>query len=76
MDSIFRKCRSCFTVVRIAREEPRRFGRKGELLIHYEDTVEHALRQASVAVGGGGMIGVEKGDVEKEGAERIELAAT
>ncbi|KAL9066973.1 MAG: hypothetical protein Q9161_007217 [Pseudevernia consocians] len=47
MDSIFRKCRSYFTLVKIARDEPRRYGKKGELLINYEETDEHA-RRASV----------------------------
>lgn len=47
MDSIFRKCRSYFTLVQIARDEPRRYGKKGELLINYEETEEHA-RRASV----------------------------
>lgn len=70
MDSIFRKCHSWLTVVRIAHEEPRRFGRKGELLINYEETQEHAVRQASVV--GGGVAGVDGGDLEKEGAGRAE----
>lgn len=72
MDSIFRKCHSCFTLVRIAHEEPRRFGRRGELLINYEETEEHAVRQASVAVGGMGGVGVlgGGGDLEKEGGEK------
>ena len=48
MDSIFCKCRSVFTVVKIAKEEPRRYGKNGELLIHYEETGEHRQRQASV----------------------------
>ncbi|KAL9133312.1 MAG: hypothetical protein Q9175_005506 [Cornicularia normoerica] len=47
MDSIFRKCRSYFTLVQIARDEPRRYGKKGELLINYEETEEH-VRRASV----------------------------
>ena len=47
MDTIFRKCRSYFTLVKIARDEPRRYGKKGELLINYEETEEHA-RRASV----------------------------
>lgn len=77
MDSIFRKCHSWFTVVRIAHEEPRRFGRKGELLINYEETQEYAVRQASVAGGvgavvRGGVAGVDGGDLEKEGAGRAE----
>ncbi|CAL8577419.1 hypothetical protein XPA_003248 [Xanthoria parietina] len=48
MDSIFRKCHSIFTVVKIAKEEPQRYGKKGELLIRYEETEEHRQRQASV----------------------------
>lgn len=81
MDTIFHKCHSVFTVVRIAQEEPRRFGRKGELLINYEETEEHAVRRASVARGasvGGKRVGVGGVDVEKEGGglvERIEYAA-
>lgn len=47
MDSIFRKCSSYFTLVKIARDEPRRYGKKGELLINYEETEEHA-RRASI----------------------------
>lgn len=66
MDTIFRKCHSCFTLVRIAHEEPRRFGRKGEILINYEETEEHAVREARVA-GGAGMGG---GDIEKNGTKR------
>lgn len=43
MDSIFHKCqggRGYFDVVRIAEEEPRRYGKNGELLIAYEETDE------------------------------------
>ena len=47
MDSIFRKCHSSLTAVKVAHDEPRRFGKKGELLIDYEDTDEHQ-RRASV----------------------------
>lgn len=73
MDAIFRKCHSCFTLVRIAHEQPRRFGRKGELLINYEETEEHAVRQASIAGGagmGGGLDGLAEGDIEKDGMKR------
>ena len=49
MDTIFRKCRSYFTLVKIARDEPRRYGKKGELLINYEETEEHA-RKASILI--------------------------
>ena len=47
MDSIFRKCNSYLNVVKIARDEPRRYGKDGELLINYEETEEH-WRRASV----------------------------
>lgn len=51
MDSIFRKAHGTagyFNVVKIAHDEPRRFGKSGELLIAYDETEEHAQRQASV----------------------------
>lgn len=60
MDSIFRNAKGWFSVVKIAREQPRRYGKSGELLIQYDETEEHARRQASVggvekgALGGGG----------------------
>ncbi|KAL8649287.1 MAG: hypothetical protein Q9210_004490 [Variospora velana] len=47
MDSIFRKCNSIFTIVKIAKDEPQRYGKNGELLIRYEETEEHRQRQAS-----------------------------
>lgn len=47
MDSIFRKTNGYFTVVRIARDEPRRYGKKGELLINYEETEEHQRRASA-----------------------------
>ena len=54
MDSIFRKCHGTagwFTVVKIAKDEPRRYGKKGELLIAYDESDEHQQRQASVVSG-------------------------
>jgi len=44
MDVIFRKCHSYLSVVKIAADEPRRFGKNDELLINYEETEEHARR--------------------------------
>jgi len=41
MDSIFRKTKSWFGAVSTARNEPRRYGKNGELLIDYEQTDEH-----------------------------------
>lgn len=66
MDVIFRKCRSIFTIVKIAKEEPQRYGKNGELLIQYEETEEHRQRQASVA----GSKGMEK--FRGEGVEHVE----
>lgn len=46
MDSIFAQCNSIFTVVKIAKKEPRRYGKNGELLIEYTQT-EMARRRSS-----------------------------
>ena len=46
MDTIFFKTTSVFNVVSVARNEPHRFGKNGELLINYQETAEH-LRRAS-----------------------------
>ena len=48
MDSIFAKCKSIFSVVSIAKEEPRRYGKNGEVLISYEETDMAHRRQSSV----------------------------
>ncbi|KAL8991956.1 MAG: hypothetical protein Q9169_007500 [Polycauliona sp. 2 TL-2023] len=68
MDSIFRKCNSVFTVVKVARDEPQRYGKKGELLIRYEETEEHRQRQASVVSGTamGKMQGEQVEDVDPQ----------
>ncbi|KAL2045291.1 hypothetical protein N7G274_002374 [Stereocaulon virgatum] len=47
MDSIFHKTNNYFSVVKIARDEPRRYGKKGELLINYEETEEHQRRASA-----------------------------
>ena len=51
--------------MKIAYDEPRRFGKNGELLIAYDETEEHAQRQASVASASGkagmGLDGGEDG---------------
>lgn len=46
MDTIFNKTTNVFNVVSVARNEPHRYGKHGELLINYEDTEQH-LRRAS-----------------------------
>lgn len=45
MDTIFRKTDSIISVVRVARNEPHRYGKNGEQLVNYEDTDDH--RRAS-----------------------------
>ena len=45
MDEIFHKTTNIFNVVKIAHDQPRRYGRKGELLVRYEDTEEYAEAQ-------------------------------
>lgn len=40
MDAIFHKTTNYFNVVSIAKNEPRRYGKNGELLINYEETDE------------------------------------
>ncbi|KAJ9499524.1 hypothetical protein LTR99_009693 [Exophiala xenobiotica] len=44
MDTIFHKTKGIFTVVGTAKNEPHWFGKKGELLIDYEQTEEHQRR--------------------------------
>ena len=74
MDVIFRKTSSkygnsllsYFKVVNIAREEPRRYGKRGELLIKYEETEEHRQRQESVV---SGMVGVGPG--MRRGSQKV-----
>jgi hypothetical protein len=56
MDDIFHQVhgfKGAFTVVKVARETPRRYGKKGELLIDYDETAEarrvSERRRSSVA---------------------------
>lgn len=46
MDIIFQKTSSVFSLVSVARNQPHRYGKNGELLVNYQDTEEH-LRRAS-----------------------------
>lgn len=53
MDAIFHKTKSWFGAVSAAKNEPHRYGAKGELLINYEETEEHQVqteRRASMIV--------------------------
>jgi hypothetical protein len=53
MDEIFHNTTNAFDVVKVAKELPHRYGKKGELLIEYADTEEaHVVaerRRSSVA---------------------------
>lgn len=49
MDAIFVKTKSVFSAVRVAREEPRRYGKNGEVLINYDETDMAHRRRSSVA---------------------------
>lgn len=49
MDTIFHNTTSVFNVVRVAKEEPHRYGKNGEVLINYQETEEHQRRRSSVA---------------------------
>ncbi len=55
MDEIFHDVhgfKGAFTVVKVAANKPHRFGKKGELLINYEDTEAYQRRRSSVAAQG------------------------
>lgn len=49
MDAIFRKTKSVWSLVKVARDEPRRYGKNGELLINYTETDEHFRRASHVS---------------------------
>lgn len=55
MDNIFHKTTSIWDLVKVARDEPRRYGKNGELLINYAETEDH-LRRASHVSGEKGII--------------------
>ncbi|KAI8960134.1 general substrate transporter [Daldinia sp. FL1419] len=69
MDSIFHKVdgvKGYFTVVHVANDEPRRYGKNGELLIAYEETEEHKahIERPEHHEGGSGSASLAT-DVEK-----------
>jgi hypothetical protein len=77
MDEIFHKTTNPFDVVKVAHGLPRRYGKRGELLINYEDTEEardterrrSSVTGATHGVGRGGLFAREE---EKEGREHRE----
>lgn len=67
MDSIFGKTTNVFSVVKTAKEEPRRYGKNGEVLINYDETEEHFRRRSSVRASmGEKAVGAER--------ERVSMA--
>lgn len=60
--------------MRVARDEPRRYGKNGELLIDYENTEEHAARSGSVAHDKPRSRGVE--NVNEMGGDSAESSAS
>ncbi|KAH8812863.1 sugar transporter family protein [Xylogone sp. PMI_703] len=62
MDAIFHKTKNWFSVVSIARNEPRRYGKHGELLINYDETDEHAIHTHSMTQNKASAEGVENTD--------------
>ena len=77
MDQIFFKTSSILNLVRVARKEPRRFGKRGELLVEY---AEHEVGITTILDDNddgdgeeeeGGVIEVDDdGDVEEGGRGR------
>ncbi|KAM3074301.1 hypothetical protein ACMFMG_002887 [Clarireedia jacksonii] len=49
IDNIFIKTKSWFGVVRVAKNEPLRYGKHGELLVDYENTEDHLRRTGNIA---------------------------
>ncbi|KAH4199126.1 hypothetical protein HBH42_053540 [Parastagonospora nodorum] len=79
MDEIFHKTTRVFSVVKIAHELPHRYGKKGELLVDYEDTEavrETERRRSSVtgAEAGVGRGGILAQDEDKNIREHHEKA--
>lgn len=74
MDEIFHDVsglKGAFSVVKVAKQKPRRYGKKGELLINYDDTEEarrvDERRRSSIASQGVGSPGPKMdGEVEHE----------
>lgn len=69
MDAIFVKTKSVFSVVSVARNEPRRYGKHGEVLISYDETDMAHRRRSSV---GGAAVRRDKN--EKGGDEQEYVA--
>jgi len=77
MDDIFRAVhgfKGAFTVVKAAHEMPRRYGKKGELLINYDETDAAVRRRSSVAAQQAGFGGKKySGDGSGEKFENVDV---
>jgi hypothetical protein len=76
MDEIFQGASGAFDVVGIAHEMPHRYGKRGELLIDYEDTETGRRRTSSVAdaapgAARGGIIGREDEKAKEKGGREF-----
>jgi hypothetical protein len=71
MDEIFHNTTTAFDVVKIAKDLPHRYGKRGELLIDYEDTEEarDAERRRSSVTGAGAGVGVNGEKITREHVE-------
>jgi hypothetical protein len=73
MDEIFHKTTTPFDVVKVAHDMPRRYGKRGELLINYADTEEardterrrSSVTGAGAGVGRGGILAEEEKSVRE-----------
>lgn len=66
MDGIFAKCDSVFTVVGIAKRQPRRFDKNGELLIKYDQTDMARRRSSATAASIARPDNTKEKDTEQE----------
>ena len=56
------KTTSIFDVVKVARNEPKRYGKKGELLLTYDESEAHRIaeRRRGSSVAKGGVAGTKR----------------
>jgi hypothetical protein len=82
MDEIFHKTTNPFDVVKVAHALPRRYGKRGELLVNYEDTEEardaerrrSSVTGATAGVGRGGIFAKDEEKNVREHREKTDEA--
>ncbi|KAJ5172972.1 hypothetical protein N7492_005565 [Penicillium capsulatum] len=72
MDIIFQKTSSVFSVVSVARNQPHRYGKNGELLVNYQDTEEHMRRASHVSEKNGKSQFLTDGELETGKGAHVE----